>query len=105
MPDFSYIAIDRDGKQVKGSIQANDEIAIRSKLKIDGLTLVKAKRQGALSKDITFGSGRVKVRDMSVFCRQFSSVLSAGVTVVEALRMLAEQTENKTLKNALIKTR
>ena len=105
MPDFSYIAIDKDGNQVKGSVQAPDEVSIRSKLKIDGLTLVSAKKQGMLSKDISFGSGKVKTRDMSVFCRQFSSVLAAGVTVVEALRMLAEQTENKTLKNALIRTR
>ena len=105
MPDFSYVAIDKDGNTVKGTVQAADEVAIRSKLKIDGLTLVQAKKQGMLSKDISFGSGKVKTRDMSVFCRQFSSVLSAGVTVVEALRMLAEQTENKTLKNALIKTR
>ncbi len=105
MPDFSYIAIDKDGNQVKGSVQASDESQIRSKLKIDGLTLVSAKKQGALSKDISFGSGKVPIRDMSVFCRQFSSVLAAGVTVVEALRMLAEQTEHKTLKNALLKTR
>ncbi len=105
MPDYSYIAIDKEGKQVKGSVQANDESQVRSKLKIDGLTLVQAKQQSMLSKDISFGSGKVKTRDMSVFCRQFASVLAAGVTVVEALRMLAEQTENKTLKNALIKTR
>ena len=105
MPDFSYIAIDKEGNQVKGSVQASDESQIRSRLKIDGLTLISAKKQGALSKDISFGSGKVKTRDMSVFCRQFASVLAAGVTVVEALRMLAEQTENKTLKNALIKTR
>ena len=63
------------------------------------------KRQSMLTKEITLGSGGVKTRDMSVFCRQFASVLAAGVTVVEALRMLAEQTENKTLKNALLKTR
>ncbi len=105
MPDFSYLAIDKDGKQVKGSIQSADEGTVRAKLKIDGLTLVSLKRQSLLTKEITLGSGTVKTRDMSVFCRQFSSVLAAGVTVVEALRMLAEQTENKTLKNALLKTR
>ena len=105
MPDFSYLAIDREGKQVKGSIQSADEGSVRAKLKIDGLTLVSLKRQSLLTKEITLGSGTVKTRDMSVFCRQFASVLAAGVTVVEALRMLAEQTENKTLKNALLKTR
>ena len=105
MPDFSYLAIDKDGKQVKGNIQSADEGSVRAKLKIDGLTLVSLKRQSMLTKEITLGSGTVKTRDMSVFCRQFSSVLAAGVTVVEALRMLAEQTENKVLKNALLKTR
>ena len=89
MPDFSYLAIDKDGKQVKGSIQSADEGSVRAKLKIDGLTLVSLKRQSLLTKEITIGSGNVKTRDMSVFCRQFSSVLGAGVTVVEALRMLA----------------
>ena len=105
MPDFSYIAVDREGKQVKGSIQSPDEGSVRAKLKIDGLTLVSLKRQSLLTRDLTLGTGKVKTRDMSVFCRQFASVLTAGVTVVEALRMLAEQTENKTLKNALLKTR
>ncbi len=105
MPDFSYLAIDKEGKQVKGNIQSADEGTVRSKLKLEGLTLVSLKRQSVLTKEITLGSGGVKTRDMSVFCRQFSSVLAAGVTVVEALRMLAEQTENKSLKNALLKTR
>ena len=105
MPDFSYVAIDRDGKTVKGSVQASDLASARSKLKIDGLTLVSAKKQGFLTRDISIGGEKVKTRDMSIFCRQFSSVLMAGVTVIEALRMLAEQTESKTLKKALLKTR
>ena len=39
---------------------------------------------------------------MSVFCRQFASILNAGVSVVNALEMLAEQTENKNLKKAIM---
>ena len=66
MPDFSYLAIDKDGKQVKGSIQSADEGSVRAKLKIDGLTLVSLKRQSVLTKDLTIGSGGVKTRDMSV---------------------------------------
>ena len=105
MPDFKYIAIDKENKQVKGTIVANDEGSARSKLKIEGLTIISIGRASLLTKDIEIGSNTVKTRDMSVFCRQFASVLGAGVPVVEALRMLAEQTENKTLQKALLKTR
>ncbi len=41
---------------------------------------------------------------MSVFCRQFASILKAGVSVINALEMLAEQTENKRLKEAIERT-
>ena len=61
MPDFSYLAIDKDGKQVKGNIQSADEGSVRAKLKIDGLTLVSLKRQSMLTKDITIGSGGVDI--------------------------------------------
>ncbi len=106
MPDFSYIAINKDGVQVKGSIEASDANSVKAKLKLDGLTPVSIKTQSVLTKDIEIGGGkRVKPRDLAIFCRQFSSVLNAGVTVVEALRMLGEQTANKTLRDALFKTK
>ncbi len=41
---------------------------------------------------------------MSVFCRQFASILKAGVSVINALEMLGEQTENKRLKEAIERT-
>ena len=106
MGDFSYVAINKEGKQIKGSIQAVDMAAVRSKLKLDGLNPVSIKAQNIFTKDIEIGGGgRVSTRDLSIFCRQFTSILNAGVTVVEALRMLAEQTENKTLKKTLFKTK
>lgn len=106
MADFSYIAISKEGKQVKGNMQAQDAAAVKSKLKLDGYIPVSIKAQSILTKDIEIGGTRnVKARDLAIFCRQFTSIINAGVTVVEALRMLAEQTEKKALKNALYKTR
>ena len=105
MADFAYVAINKDGKQVKGSMQASDMNAVKNKLKLDGMMPVSIKSQGILTKDIQLGGGRVKTRDLSVFCRQFTSILNAGVTVVEALRMMAEQTSSATLKKALYKTK
>lgn len=106
MADFSYVAINKEGKEVKGSMAAKDMAEVRSKLRLDGMRPVSVKAQNIFTKDIQIGGeGKVSTRDLSVFCRQFSSVLTAGVTVVDALRMLAEQTENKVLKKALIKTK
>lgn len=107
MADFSYIAINKEGKQVKGNLQAPDANAVKSKLRLDGLTPVSVKTQNILTKDIEIGGGgkKVKPRDLSIFCRQFTSILNAGVPVVEALRMMAEQTENKTFRSTLYKTK
>lgn len=105
MADFQYIAINREGREIKGSMEAKDEFAVRAKLKLDGLTPVTVKVQSFLTKDISFGSGKVKTRDLSVFCRQFASILNAGVSIVDALRMLGEQTESKVLKKAITVTR
>ena len=55
-----------------------------------------------MTKDINiqFG-GKVTPRDMSVFCRQFVSMNKAGVSILECLKLLAEQTENATLQKAI----
>lgn len=106
MGDFAYVAINKEGKQIKGNMNAADINAVKNKLKMDGLSPVSVKPQSILTKDIQIGGGgRVKTRDLSIFCRQFTSILNAGVTVVEALRMMGEQTDNKTLKTTLYKTR
>lgn len=105
MADFAYVAVNKNGEQVKSTIQAKTVDAARTALRADGLTPISVKAQSIFSKDINIG-GEKKVtnRDLSVFCRQFSSMLNAGVTVVQALDMLAEQTQNKTLVKALKKT-
>lgn len=105
MADYQYIAINREGREVKGAMEAKDELQVRAKLKLDGMTPVSVKPQSILTKDIQIGSKKVKTRDLAVFCRQFASILDAGVTVVDALRMLADQTENKNLKRALQNTK
>ena len=71
MPDYSYVAINKEGKQVKGSIQASDLVAVRSKLRMDGMTMVSAKEQSLLTKDIEIGSGKPKTRDINncIVCR------------------------------------
>ena len=105
MTDFTYVALNRDGKEVKGTLQANDEQGARAKLKSDGMRPITVKQASLLTRDLSIGGGKVKIRDLSILCRQFTSILNAGVTVVDALRMLSDQTESKPLKKALGETK
>lgn len=102
MPGFIYRAIGNDGKEKKGNVTAVSIEQAAAKLKADGLIITKIDPETALNKDISFGTPSVKPRDYSVFCRQFVSIIKAGVSVINALQMMSEQTENKALKAAVI---
>ncbi len=106
MPSYAYIAVDKAGIEKKASIDADTYDKALVSLRRDGLTPIEVKEVGAFSKDINISiGGKVKPRDLSVFCRQFVSMVSAGVTIIDALDMLSEQTENKKLANALKETK
>ena len=103
MQDFNYIAVGADGKEQRGSITSAAKETVAAELKSRGLTPVRISAPSLLTQDVEIGflKKKPKPRDLSVFCRQFVSILNAGVPVVSALEMLAEQTENKTLKAAI----
>ena len=105
MAQYQYVAVTRNGDSTKGNIEAKNIEAAKLMLQTNGLTPISVKAQGFFSKDFSLGGDKkVTKRDLSVFCRQFTSILNAGVTVVEALNMLADQTTNKTLSKTLRKT-
>lgn len=102
MASFSYVIVDQMGKEKRGSMEGDNEEKVKSALKADGLIPLSVKEQSLLTKDLSFEvGGGVKPRDLSVFCRQFASILSAGVTIISALQMLGEQTEKKRMKKAI----
>lgn len=106
MASYGYEAIDAAGKTVKGSIEAENIDKARSDLKTQGMTILNLKEQSLLTKDINIEiGGKPKARDLSVFCRQFVSMIRAGVTILDALRMLTEATENKKLQKAINEVR
>ena len=107
METFSYKAVDASGKDVKGTVDAESRDEAVRKIKEQGFLPVSVGKQGALDKDVDIsfiGKKKIPARDMSVFCRQFASILKAGVSVINALEMLGEQTENKNLKEAIVNT-
>lgn len=101
MAAYGYEALNSAGKEIKGSVEADNIEAARQALKKQGIQVINIKPQSALTKDINIKvGGWPKPRDLSVFCRQFVSMTKAGVTISEALKMLAEQTENDRLREA-----
>lgn len=106
MAAWGFVAIDKSGKEIKGSKEADSEEQVLRELKAQGLIVLDVTEQNALTKDISIDiGGKPKARDLSVFCRQFASITRAGVTIIEALRMLAEATENKKMQKALMNVR
>ena len=106
MASYKYEVVGADGKPKTGTIEAVNMEVASAELKSGGNTIVSITRANAFNNDLEIHIGKaVSVREMSVFCRQFESVLNAGVTVVEALDMLSEQTENKPFANAIAEVR
>lgn len=104
MATYKYTAIDKAGKTVNGTIEADNEQRAAEQLKKEGKMPTEIKEQGIMDKDIDMADlfkKKIPVRDMSIFCRQFVSMHRAGVTILETMRMLTEQTENVRLKNGL----
>ncbi len=102
MPEYTYVAQDADGKEKKGNVVADTPQNAVELVSAEGLIVLSVKEANILNKELSFTIGRlVKPRDLSVFCRQFVSMLSSGVTVIAALDMLSNQTENKYMAKAL----
>jgi len=101
MASYSYVGVDKLGKKKKGSLEADDPVKARSLVKDMGLIPVELNEQNILNRDIELDLGAgVKPKEMALYCRQFSSLLKAGVTVVDALGMLVDTTNNKGLQKA-----
>ena len=102
MPGFNYTAINRNGKRVRSSLDASSIETAKSSLRGAGYTILDIKKQTTLNRDIEIPFlGNPKAKDMAVFCRQFVSILRAGVSVASVLAMLGQQTSNKKLRAAI----
>ncbi|MDP4170420.1 MAG: type II secretion system F family protein [Bacillota bacterium] len=102
MARFKYEGRGKKGKQ-KGSINAASRREALLKLKDNGIrvTDIEEVAETLLTKDLSFGNP-VKLEQFVIFIRQFATLLKAGVTVVDATKILSSQTESKQLKKALL---
>lgn len=101
MPNYNYIAVNGRGDEVKGTIEVDGLDRVHGELKKKGLTPIEVSEANFLNQELNLNIGRKpSTRDLSIFCRQFASMVRAGVPIMDTIRMLADQTENKKLKEA-----
>ncbi|HRZ14942.1 MAG TPA: type II secretion system F family protein [Candidatus Omnitrophota bacterium] len=109
MPVYAYKAVDNKGQAVKGEMQADNEIALTTELAKLGYLpigiemLAEKKESGNSLTRIFSGGNKVNFQELVIFTRQFSTIIKAAVPIIEGLRVLATQSEDPVLKDALFK--
>jgi type IV pilus assembly protein PilC len=105
MPTFNYTARDRSGTQSNGVIAAKNAAEVREVLRNKELFVTTMREQagpatqgGSFS---LFKSKKVKLKELVVMSRQMATLVRAGISIVECLHAVEDQTENPTLKKVL----
>lgn len=102
MAEYQYRMITPEGKEKKGTMEAKSAEQLRALLKSQKNIVLSIHPASLMTRDINLSIGKkVSARDFSIFCRQFVSIIQAGVSIIKALEMMSEQTENKALQKAI----
>ncbi len=93
MKSFSYVAKTAADKQVKGTINAEDEKEFSAKLRDKGLTLISYEENEIGAKKTT---KKFKTKELAFNCRQLAAMLTSGLTLVKSLDILSKEQPNET---------
>lgn len=102
MATYVYSVRDKAGKIVKGKLEGDNKEAVQNKLTQMGYIILDLNQQGGLAalNEIKFGTG-VKPKDVSIFARQFSTMIDAGLSLSKCLSILGSQTESAGLRDII----
>jgi type IV pilus assembly protein PilC len=101
MPVFTFSGKDASGQKVSGERVAPNKQALGQQLRRERITPGAIRERGKEFAMPTFGSSKVKVKDIAVFFRQFSVMIDAGLPLVQCLEILASNQENQTFQKTL----
>ncbi len=96
MANFAYKALDARGTQAAGEIEGESKAAVAAALRGRGLTVLDLNEVKQGWGQIELG-GRIKAKDLTVFSRQFATMVNSGLSMLRCLYVLEEQTPNKKL--------
>ncbi|MBP1927337.1 type IV pilus assembly protein PilC [Sedimentibacter acidaminivorans] len=101
---YKYKSISNDGRESEGLYVGDNEAGLIAMLKDKKELVVSIERDIQSEAQIEIFKKKVKKKDLSLFCRQFYTMISAGLGIVPCLEILVSQTENKSFKNAIADT-
>ncbi len=102
MPIYTWVAKTKKGRTIKGELDAADEKVARFQLKRRNLTIKKLKAKPKdIFANVSFMQPKITSKDIVIFTRQFSTMIDAGLPIVQGLTILAEQSENSAFKAVL----
>jgi type IV pilus assembly protein PilC len=101
MPVFTFSGKDASGQKVSGERVAPNKQALGQQLRRERITPGAIREKGKEFSMPTFGTTKVKVKDIAVFFRQFSVMIDAGLPLVQCLEILAANQENQSFQKTL----
>ena len=103
MATFAYKALDAKGASTSGQVDGNSKAEVAATLRNKGLTVIDLNevKKGLAQLDIMSAMQRVKSKDLTIFSRQFATMINSGLSMLRALSVLEEQTENKKLAEVI----
>ncbi len=104
--EYLVKARSRSGRLVESRMKAVSEAEALSRVRQQGMTPIAVElANSGLNREIRLGKGRVKVKDLAIFSRQFSTMLGAGLPILRGLSILSEQTGSSRLRDLLLQVR
>src|SRR5215467_6425040 len=101
MPVFTFTGTDAQGKRISGEKLADNKAQVTMQLRRERITPSAIKEKGKEFVLPTFGTGKVSIKDLAVFFRQFSVMIDAGLPLVQCLEILAANQENQAFQKCL----
>ncbi|MBV9852448.1 MAG: type II secretion system F family protein [Armatimonadetes bacterium] len=108
MPTFAYSVRDASGALRNGTSEAENQDALARRLREQGFQIAEIKQTKAAKKaggSFLDNLQKIKVEELSIMCRQFSTMIDAGVSLVRSMDVLSEQTQNARLRRILVDLR
>ncbi len=102
-PVYEYEAVSRGGERISGRIEAERSSTVARQLKESGfyITSIKEVQEKKELGNLFQSTGRVKTRDLTIFSHQFAAMIDAGISLIDALNILYEETEHPKLKEVI----
>ncbi|CAN5700985.1 type II secretion system F family protein [soil metagenome] len=100
---YAYRVRTKEGRVLEGKMDAGGEAAVASKLRSQGMTPIQISKESkaSMKMELHILPQRVKLKDVAIFSRQFATMINSGLSLLRALNILAEQSENAKLTESI----